>query len=103
MMSSPPASSVFRFWSLPSVKVPGLNQVDENHPLPDYASASRWCSAILVRRCLDQSGFSGLFSRVVLDRKFCPASGKISSFEPFMRAIVTSDTTLLSGDYDFRH
>lgn len=69
---------------------PGLNQIDENHPLArlcqrfplvfsDFGSGDASTKAV----------FAGLFSRVVLDRNFVQRQAKSASFEPFMRAIVS--------------
>ena len=69
---------------------PGLNQIEENHPLArlcqrfplvlsDFGSGDASTKAV----------FAGLFSRVVLDRNFVQRQAKSASFEPFMRAIVS--------------
>ncbi|MFU0930389.1 EAL domain-containing protein [Kluyvera cryocrescens] len=73
-----------------SESFPGLNQIDENHPLArlcqrfplvlsDFGSGDASTKAV----------FAGLFSRVVLDRNFVQRQAKSASFEPFMRAIVS--------------
>lgn len=87
------AASVRRFPFLElavSERFPGLNQVDEHHPL------ARLCQQIPLALSDFGSGdastqavFSGLFRRVVLDRGFVQRQAKSAAFEPFMRAIVT--------------
>ena len=73
-----------------SESFPGLNQIDDQHPLAqlslyfplvfsDFGSGDASPRAV----------FSGLFSRVVLDRNFVQRQARSASFEPFMRAIVT--------------
>lgn len=73
-----------------SESFPGLDQVDEQHPLAqlcqrfplvlsDFGSGDASTKAV----------FAGLFTRVVLDRNFVQRQVKSVSFEPFMRAIVS--------------
>lgn len=73
-----------------SESFPGLDQVDERHPLAqlcqrfplvlsDFGSGDASTKAV----------FAGLFTRVVLDRNFVQRQVKSVSFEPFMRAIVS--------------
>lgn len=69
---------------------PGLDQIDEHHPLAklrqhfplvlsDFGSGDASTKAV----------FAGLFSRVVLDKNFVQRQLGSVSFEPFMRAIVS--------------
>lgn len=73
-----------------SEKFPGLNDIDENHPLcklshnfplalSDFGAGNASTKAV----------FSGLFKRIVLDKSFVQRQLKSLSFEPFMRAIVS--------------
>lgn len=68
----------------------GLNDIDENHSLSklsqyfplvlsDFGSGDASTKAI----------FAGIFQRIVLDRNFVQRQAKSTSFEPFMRAIVS--------------
>lgn len=73
-----------------SESYPGLNQVDENHPLAHlYQHFPLVLSDFGSGDASTRAVFSGLFTRIVLDRSFVQRQSKSASFEPFLRAIVT--------------
>lgn len=73
-----------------SEQFPGLNDIDENHPL---SKLSHYFPLALsdfgAGNASTRAVFTGLFKRIVLDKSFVQRQLKSLSFEPFMRAIVS--------------
>lgn len=73
-----------------SEQFPGLNDIDENHPL---SKLSHYFPLALsdfgAGNASTRAVFAGLFKRIVLDKSFVQRQLKSLSFEPFMRAIVS--------------
>ncbi|MFU0946904.1 EAL domain-containing protein [Kluyvera ascorbata] len=73
-----------------SEQFPGLNDIDENHPL---SKLSHYFPLALsdfgAGNASTRAVFTGLFKRIVLDKSFVQRQLKSLSFEPFIRAIVS--------------
>lgn len=73
-----------------SEQYPGLNDIDENHPLTRLSQRFPLAlSDFGAGNASTKAVFAGLFKRIVLDKSFVQRQLKSLSFEPFMRAIVS--------------
>lgn len=77
---------------------PALDFVDENHPLALLATSFPLVLANFgAGDASTRAVFSGLFTRIILDKNFIQRQVHAASFDPFMRAIVAQASPYCSA------